>query len=533
MNTPEIINLGSASASPKLSVMGNDEQGAIKLNNLPSLNSSSGFDSSPRKSVNFGPGAEMLMNLKGSKSRSSSPKSDIKLSELKSLEINEKTMSKESADKLMPNNSSAKPFTLNPSVFKKQESGGIKLNISDPPNISSGLGGISGLKSVNGISGLKSVNGISGSDSKVGSASSNTGKSSTWDGFKNFKEIPVNPSTAPVKPQMSNEETLKQKLIYLRKLETLEKKGIKLTRKYNMNAPLAEMQGEYEMIKSEKEKSNSVKFQGKMMMAAVSAIEFLNGKFDPFDIKLDGWGESVSENLEDYDDIFGELHEKYGGKTKMAPEIKLLFMLGGSAGMLHLTNTMFKSSVPGMEDIMRQNPDLMKQFTQAAVSSMSQENPGLGGFMQGVMNNGGQQGQQRPQWQQAPQMSPPMGSPPGPPQESRGRPSIPPSNMRGRPDIGMARGQPDFGDAENMEGRFAGVKKSERTTRREMKGPSNINDLLSGIKTKRVNIQQDKSDSNSTISVSDLNELNETDLSRPKKSKRKPRSERNTINLNI
>ena len=332
---------------------------------------------------------------------------------------------------------------------------------------------------------------------------------------------------------MSNEETLKQKLIYLRKLETLEKKGIKLTRKYNMNAPLAEMQGEYEMIKSEKEKSNSVKFQGKMMMAAVSAIEFLNGKFDPFDIKLDGWGESVSENLEDYDDIFGELHEKYGGKTKMAPEIKLLFMLGGSAGMLHLTNTMFKSSVPGMEDIMRQNPDLMKQFTQAAVSSMSQENPGLGGFMQGVMNNGGQQGQQgqqqRPQWQS----TPPIGSPPGPPQDSRGMPSIPPSNMRGRPDIGMARGQPDFGDAENMEGRFAGIKKSERTTRREMKGPSNINDLLSGIKTKRVNIQQDKSDSNSTISVSDLNELNETDMSRPKKSKRKPRSERNTINLNI
>jgi hypothetical protein len=65
------------------------------------------------------------------------------------------------------------------------------------------------------------------------------------------------------------------------------------------------MQGEYEMIKSEKEKSNSIKFQGKMLMAAVSAIEFLNAKFDPFDIKLDGWGESVSENLDDYDEVFG------------------------------------------------------------------------------------------------------------------------------------------------------------------------------------------------------------------------------------
>ena len=33
----------------------------------------------------------------------------------------------------------------------------------------------------------------------------------------------------------------------------------------------------------------------------------LNSKFDPFDIKLDGWSEAVNENLDDYDDVFGEL----------------------------------------------------------------------------------------------------------------------------------------------------------------------------------------------------------------------------------
>ena len=32
-------------------------------------------------------------------------------------------------------------------------------------------------------------------------------------------------------------------------------------------------------------------------MAAVSAIEFLNSKFDPFDIKLDGWSENFNENI--------------------------------------------------------------------------------------------------------------------------------------------------------------------------------------------------------------------------------------------
>ena len=39
-------------------------------------------------------------------------------------------------------------------------------------------------------------------------------------------------------------------------------------------------------------------------MAFITGIEFLNNKFDPFDIKLDGWGEQINENIDEYDDIF-------------------------------------------------------------------------------------------------------------------------------------------------------------------------------------------------------------------------------------
>ena len=108
-------------------------------------------------------------------------------------------------------------------------------------------------------------------------------------------------------------------------------------------------------------------------MAFVTGLEFLNNKVDPFQIQLDGWSESVNENIFDYDEIFEELHMKYGGDTEVAPEIRLMFALGGSAFMFHLQNTMFKSSMPGMDDILRQNPELMKQFASAAVGSM---NPG-------------------------------------------------------------------------------------------------------------------------------------------------------------
>ena len=43
----------------------------------------------------------------------------------------------------------------------------------------------------------------------------------------------------------------------------------------------------------------------------------------------------------------------------------ILFTLAGSAFMFHLSNTMFKSSIPGMDDVLQQNPELMKQFAEA------------------------------------------------------------------------------------------------------------------------------------------------------------------------
>ena len=36
-----------------------------------------------------------------------------------------------------------------------------------------------------------------------------------------------------------------------------------------------------------------VKFQGKILTALITGIEFLNNRFDPFDIKLDGWSEQI------------------------------------------------------------------------------------------------------------------------------------------------------------------------------------------------------------------------------------------------
>jgi len=213
------------------------------------------------------------------------------------------------------------------------------------------------------------------------------------------------------------EEIQQEKAEILRLLDRLQAKGVRLDKKYTMESSYEEMKAEYDRIKERREVESSVKFQRKMLIAVITAIEFLNNRFDPLDLKLDGWSESVHENVNDYDDVFEELHEKYKGKAQMAPELKLLLMLGGSGFMFHLTNTMFKSSLPGMGDILKQNPDLMNQFTKATVNAMGQSEPGFSNLMGDVLGTGGGGGgmPRQPSGPSAPSGPPPRKEMSGPP----------------------------------------------------------------------------------------------------------------------
>jgi hypothetical protein len=431
-----------------------------------------------QKSVNFGSGIELLMNEKTKKESSGS--SDIHLDDLNNLEDELNNLS---SDIDSGNNQF---FEGKSNFFSKQ------MPSMEKPSVSFSEEGF---------------------DNNIGKATAETTTDSkTWDGYGKFNNIPMNPDKAPPSaPQMSKEELLREKFKYLRKLEALEKKGITLTKQYNMESNLAEMQGEYEMIMEEKTRQNSVKFQGNMLMACINGIEFLNERFDPFDVKLDGWSEQVNENMSDYDDIFGELFDKYKSRASMAPELKLLFQLGGSAMMVHMTNTMFKSAMPGMDDILRQNPDLMRQFQTAAVNSMGQSSPGFSGFMGNMMG-----------------------------QDSNGPPPPMATQGPGAPDYAVNRGgnnnfgssRPDLNMGRNMND---GINISERPpSRPEMKGPSDISDILSGLKTKTINIQEASSENNnSTISISDLKELQSETINIPKKSKRRQKSDKNTLSLDI
>ena len=150
----------------------------------------------------------------------------------------------------------------------------------------------------------------------------------------------------------------------LLKLLALEKKGVVLSKKYSMSSKLRDLRFELELHKNNSEIDVSVKFQQKVLMAAVTGLEFANKKFDPIGAKLDGWSESIMENLDDYESIFLKLHEKYKNRAELPPELHLLVTLVGSAFMFHVTKTLFSSSLPGgLNEI--QNSDIMKNIADA------------------------------------------------------------------------------------------------------------------------------------------------------------------------
>ena len=493
MQEAEVIDIGKLDNGP-----------VITLNKSTDSGIGESAPSEPKKSeppsMNFGGGMELLMNDKltrGDSNNKSNPDIDIgDLTELEN-ELNSLTDDIASGPKITIG-SKNEPSEINSVKFEsvKMKDDEIKLDINDFGSI------------------------------PIGKATANQNKDAeankTWDGFGKFNNIPLDPDRhVPAQPKLSQEELLREKFKALRKLEGLEKKGVKLSKHYTMESSLQEMQGEYELIISEKETSASCKFQGRMLMAAVTGLEFLNNRFDPFDVKLDGWAEQLNENIDDYDEIFAELHEKYKSKAKMAPELKLLFQLGGSAIMVHMTNTMFKSAMPGMDDIMRQNPELMQQFTQAAVNSMSDTSPGFSGFMNGVMGNDNDT---------QPNVAP--GPPPAamPTQTLRSQRSQVPTN---RPDMSAARS----GDGINISETFESVGpqapvRSTNTQRPEMKGPSDISDLLSGLKTKTIDISApNETKDSSTISIQDLKEI--SNAKQPSRSKRRQKSDKNVVSLEL
>ena len=451
--------------------------------------------------VNFGSGIELLMN---DKSRSASNSNiNVDLGDLNDLENELNELSEKSA-----NTDSRSLSGMASDMF--------------------GLGGFSKTEDSIGMESIKINSDDQMSNGNLGSATRDSiGNTKTWDGYSKLNEMP----NVPPKSTMNDREKRRKKRMMLKKMEEWYEKGhIKQNNDLNMDSSFEEIEDEYETIMEEKRKKDAVKLQGWWFMTFVNSVEYANAVFNPFDLNLDGWGEQISEDIDSYDEIFTELHDKYKG-GKMAPELSLLLRLGFSAAVLNFSNKALSSATPGFNDVIKQSPELMRMFTDATVNTMSQQSPGFE-FANNLMQD---------------QMNKPKGPPPPAPVETKNQPPPVSPSMNftetpgNRPDINASRGTMFREQGVELNNGMSNV--NERSTpavRPEMRGPqtSGIDDILSGLKTRSVDIRKEgpsttgNNDNDSMISVSSLKDIQNPHV--PLKSNRKRnKSDKNVISLDI
>ena len=274
---------------------------------------------------------------------------------------------------------------------------------------------------------------------------------------------------AAAAPRMDPEKEKKEKSEVLNKLQRLEQKGFPVSKRYTMDNTLDEMNQEYARLVDARSLEASLRFQRQALMSVVTGMEWANTRFDPFDIKLDGWSEAVHENVEDFDEIFEELYDKYKERGKMPPEARLVMALAGSGFMCHVSNTFLKSRMASVsaDDILKNNPDLAKQFAAAAAN---QAGPGFGNFMNMAMGGA----------QQAPQGAPVGGGSPFGSSAQAAAQAAQESQARVRAEMGPPQG-------------VAAMEPPRQTARREMRGPSGVDDILQSFAEARRNESMDGS----------------------------------------
>ena len=144
--------------------------------------------------------------------------------------------------------------------------------------------------------------------------------------------------SATPEPKLTGQQLRMKKIDLLRKLSDLKTKGYKLTKEYDFNSSIEEMEYEYDLLKSFADRRNGIKLYKNTIINFTNLVEFFNDKYDPFGAELNGWSEHMSVEVDTYDDVLEELYEKYKGAGKsLPPEVKLLILIGFSASAFHFT----------------------------------------------------------------------------------------------------------------------------------------------------------------------------------------------------
>lgn len=365
---------------------------------------------------------------------------------------------------------------------------------------------------------------------------------SSFDNYQSASNAP-SISLSPAAPRDFEKEN-QEKIEFLNKLQRLESKGYPVSKRFTMDNSSEEIKQEYTRLVDARNLEGSLRFQRQMLMGAITGLEWMNDKFDPFDLKLQGWSESVHTNVEDFDEIFEELYDKYKERGKMPPEMRLMMAVAGSGFMCHVSNSFFRQKMPSMDDVLKSNPMLAKQMAQAAAA---QAGPGFGNFMGMAMG-----------MPQPPGMGAGFGGNQTPPNMPASAMAMDPPGPTGGFFGNNARSPPN--PSPLVQASNGVTAPGSNGSRREMRGPSGVDDILKtfedvrraemetiGVRTMPVNsfVQSEQATQQqpAMVAVSELQSVASDDYSQAESTRsgingrrgrgRRPAPVGNTVSLDV
>lgn len=189
-----------------------------------------------------------------------------------------------------------------------------------------------------------------------------------------FKEMLENGEFESLTPQQ--QRFAKMDLI-MKLADLVKRNGIQITTDYTMDSDYYEIKREYDYHIRVRSKKRAISTIYSGMICGAKAIEFLNNKFDPFGVNLNGFTLNLEASREEMLDVLTELYDKYFGVSggEISPEMQLMLIIIKAMIMTMVTNyaSSYMSSLFDKPSLSKE--ELKKQFAKQQAQPQVQQQP--------------------------------------------------------------------------------------------------------------------------------------------------------------
>ncbi len=156
--------------------------------------------------------------------------------------------------------------------------------------------------------------------------------------------------------------TLKEeKLHILLALRRLKEEGVRGITDFDQDGDIEEMRIELRAFEDDETVRTGIQSCRTALVTFSTGLEVANTKYNPFDLDMRGFSESVFERIERYDGVFERLVRKWSKRaSSMSPEMMLLMMFVGNAAAFCFTKSMMTPETASR--VVADNPDVIKEM---------------------------------------------------------------------------------------------------------------------------------------------------------------------------